>query len=135
MRITGFTTKYYFEFAKFDNPSQELLNNATTLVQRVNALLFDITTLTGMAIDCIATSTIRTPERNKKIGGAKNSLHLIASALDILDKDGKLARAILSHQDLLKKYQLCFENPEYTKGWVHLDIAKRGGEYRMFTPH
>lgn len=137
MILTGFTTNYYFEFARksngFQNPSKKVQNNATILIRRVNNLLADIVKITGIAIDCIATSTIRTPEHNAKVGGSKNSLHLIAKALDIADKSGKLAKAIYDNQHLLKQHKLSFENPKYTKGWVHLDIAMRGGEYRMFS--
>lgn len=132
------SSKYYFEFAKkscgYDNPTSEIKNNVDNLLNKVNQFLSKVAELENITIEYVATSTIRTEKRNAETDGAKKSLHLIGRAIDIKDTNGKLANAILNHLDLLKQYKLCFEDPNYTKGWVHLDDRARGGEFRMFKP-
>jgi hypothetical protein len=61
-------------------------------------------------------------------------------AIDLLDnKEQSLAKLVQSRPDLLKKYDLWLENPDFTKGkntnWVHLDMGTRNDRpSRQFNP-
>lgn len=128
-----FTVEYYF--AKYKNPSQELINNCKAFLSKVNGLLAELEQVQNIKIDYIATSTIRTAEHNKSINGATKSYHLLARAIDIKDTNGVISASIMKHQYLLSKYKLCLEHPDSTKGWCHLDDgARKGVEYRVFKP-
>jgi uncharacterized protein YcbK (DUF882 family) len=69
---------------------------------------------------------------NVKAGGAQLSAHLFCMACDFSDADGQLAAWCLAHLSLLEQAGLWMENPERTKGWVHLDIRPR--KKRVFDP-
>ena len=108
---------------KTDVPSQEVLDNIDSLLEKVNAML--VYCPIG-ARKC--NSGYRTPEYNKSIGGAPYSNHCTGHAIDIEDKDGSLALWAMNHYDLLEKYGLRMENPLKTHGksgnWIHFDDAE-----------
>lgn len=84
----------------------------------------------------VVTSGYRTPEHNSKIGGAFNSAHLYCMAADIEDVPGKypkkLADWIQEDFQCLVDCGLWMEDPERTRGWVHLQI--RPAHHRIFKP-
>ncbi len=100
--------------------------NAADTAERVTKLLEDIDYATYV------TSGFRTRQSNKKAKGAIFSAHLQGRAVDLFDPDGKLANKILAKPQVLVDYDLYLENPQYTKGWVHLDTTKR--KNRIFIP-
>lgn len=62
---------------------------------------------------------------NKKIGGAKMSTHTVCAGIDLADPDGNLAIVMKKNVELLKELGLYLENPDFTKGWIHLDFKTR----------
>lgn len=82
---------------------------------------------------------------NASVGGAKLSAHMSCQAVDIVDKDGKLAKWCLENLDILEANGLYLEDPRYTyiindkgdrvSGWVHLDIRGPKSGKRVFIPY
>jgi hypothetical protein len=116
--------------------TQEVLLNAITLLEKVNALLWNLD---------IKTTEVSSGWRPAAINGAvanaaKKSLHMIGKAVDIKDDKGQsLANKILTKPELLKNYDLWLEDPAATRGkntnWVHLDMGTRSDRpLRMFKP-
>ncbi len=58
-------------------------------------------------------------------GASKKSAHMNCMACDFEDPDGRLAVWCLKNRAFLRELGLCLEDPNYTKGWVHLDIKPR----------
>lgn len=72
----------------------------------------------------IITSGYRTPEHNKKVGGAKNSFHMRGMAADITVKD-------MTPKDVAKELDKLAPNScgiIVYKSWVHFDT--RNSKYR-----
>lgn len=109
--------------------TQEIRDNATVLLEKINALLKDL----GVT-DIKVSSGWRPPSINAALANsAKKSLHMIGKACDISDKDHTLSDAILKQPDLLKKYNLWIEDPTATPTWCHLDFGIRTDRpLRMF---
>jgi hypothetical protein len=82
----------------------------------------------------IVSSGYRPAAINAKIGGAKASNHMICLACDFRDLDGELAKYCLDNLNVLVDCGLYMENPEKTKGWVHLQIKRPGSGNRVFNP-
>lgn len=78
------------------------------------------------------TSGYRTPAANKAAGGAAKSAHIEGRACDFSDHDGEFAKWCLKNLYLLEENNLWMEDPEYTKGWVHLQ--SREAKKRVFKP-
>lgn len=53
---------------------------------------------------------------------AKHSKHIYGAAVDLRDKTGVLGRWALENEFYFKQLGLYFEDPRYTKGWVHAQI-------------
>lgn len=100
--------------------TNEILDNAKVLLEKVNALLSD-----HGILSCTVSSGWRPPSVNGAIGGAKKSGHMIGKAIDIRDGTGELDSLIASKPELLRKYGLFLEDPSATKGWCHLDYIER----------
>jgi len=82
---------------------------------------------------------------NSSVGGAKASAHMMCQAVDIVDKDGKLAEWSLHNLTLLGECGIFMEDPRYTivlnkdgtrySGWVHYDIRGPKSGKRVFIPY
>lgn len=117
-------------------PEREQSEECTTSV-RVNAA--DTSERTSKLLDHLGftrkvTSGFRTRASNQKASGAKMSNHMRGCAVDIEDADGKLAQAILADTSVLNTFDMYMECPQYTKGWVHLQIAPPLSRKRIFNP-
>jgi len=126
----------YPDRANSPDCTDEVKKNGTSLIEKVNALLND---LGIQKVD--VTSGFRTASSNAQVANAaKKSLHMQGRAIDLLDnKEQSLAKLVQSRPDLLKKYDLWLENPDFTKGkntnWVHLDMGTRNDRpSRQFNP-
>lgn len=97
--------------------SNELFYNLLDLLPRVNLIRFSY----GKPLT--VSSGYRPDRYNKAAGGAKNSSHLVCKAVDFKDADGEFAKWCLENMELLKKAKLYLEDPEHTKGWVHLQTT------------
>ncbi len=64
---------------------------------------------------------------------ASNHLITDCSAVDFRDPDGSLVDFIMSDLLILSRLDLFMEDPEYTKGWVHLTTTKKS--QRVFIPY
>lgn len=116
--------------------TSEILLNITILLEKVNALLWDLNIKEAKVSSGWRPAAINANVAN----AAKKSHHMTGKAIDILDdKNQSIAAKILSQPDLLKKYDLWLEDPAHTKGkntnWVHLDMGTRTDRpLRMFKP-
>lgn len=113
-----------------DEYSGQLEANALDLIKRVNNLLNDL------RIDAIKVSSGWRPSAiNARAGGAKRSLHMQCKAVDLMDHDGLIKCAILSHPEKLLEYGLWMEHQDSTPGWCHLDTGVRSHRpIRVFKP-
>lgn len=115
-------------FCKYDPNTlpDGVISNLMELRDRLNQL--------GFKPPRVFTCTYRSPEHNARVGGAKKSSHLTGCACDIADSDGLLKDYLRANPELLEECDLYAENPEKTKGWVHLSsLAPKSGK-RIFNP-
>jgi hypothetical protein len=111
--------------------TDELIQNATTLLYRVNDLLEE---LHISAKPKIASGWRPLAINAKTPGAAKASNHIIAKAIDIADPGDFLDIQVLCNHQLLDICNLYLENPTATKGWCHLQwVAPKSGK-RVFNP-
>lgn len=104
-----------------------ILRNLEDLCRKVNAL--------GYQPPMIASSCLRSIESQKKINpSALGSSHLYGCAVDVADPTGDFARWVRSHTSKLVECGLWCENPQYTKGWVHLTTYMPKSGNRFFNP-
>jgi hypothetical protein len=110
--------------------TEEVLKNAKTLLEKLNAFLNEL----GVT-EVRVSSGFRPASANAKAGGAKRSAHMTGEACDLADSDGALDRLIEQNHGLLKKYGLWLEAPSKTPSWAHLDIRQRSKrEKNIFFP-
>lgn len=93
----------------------------------------------AIGIDLVINSGLRSQEAQNKLIAAKkskavNSLHLVGAAADIKDKDGKIAKWVMSNLNFMKIIGLWIESPDYCKGWVHVQIFPPKSGNRVFIP-
>lgn len=69
-------------------------------------------------------SCYRPPDYNVKIGGAKNSQHLTASAADITCKSKSPKQLATIVEKLIKEKKLKFGGLGIYPGFIHVDIRK-----------
>jgi Peptidase M15 len=122
----------YPERTKHKELNDELIANGEDLVSTVNDFLSEA----GIQVGKIS-SGFRPSDVNSKIANAaKRSLHTRCLAVDFEDPTGEIAKKCKAVPHLLKKYKLFLENPEYTKGWCHLDKSPTRSDRasRMFNP-
>jgi hypothetical protein len=100
--------------------------NMADLLSRINHLI------AALKISTRVTSGYRPSAINKKIGGAKMSTHTVCAGIDLLDTQGDIGKMLKANVKILEEYGLYLENPDYTKGWVHLDTKTR--KNRIFIP-
>lgn len=116
--------------------TQEIINNTNELLDKVNALLFEL----GIKKASVSSGWRPAAINSQTPNAAKKSLHMIGKAVDILDDSNQtLGKAILTNPNLLTKYGLWMEDLSSTKGkntnWVHLDIGVRKERaLRIFKP-
>ena len=103
------------------------LRNLEDLCRKINAL--------GYQPPMVATSCLRSLADQKRINpSAMGSSHLYGCAVDISDKDGKLAGWLQSNQYKLIECGLWMEDPKSTNGWVHLQSYAPKSMNRVFRP-
>lgn len=131
----------YPDRLKSSELTDELKNNANSLLSKINKLLNDLH-LTNNKV----TSGFRPSEVNAGIGNAaKKSLHMTCNAIDLMDdKNQTIAKLIESKEKsnpgFLKSYGLWLETPDATKGkytnWCHLDQStiRSDRPIRIFIP-
>jgi hypothetical protein len=106
-----------------------VVEHATVLLQQVNGLL-----------ECLSLkATVRSGWRprliNKRVGGSKNSYHIIGRAIDLADTTGALKAVIKEQSGLLRTFNLWMEEPSKTPTWCHLDNGTRlDRPIRIFIP-
>lgn len=101
--------------------------NLEDLILKVNAL--------GYQPPMIASSCLRSIESQKRINpSAMGSSHLYGCSVDISDPDGKLKEWCKANVKKLEECGLWMEDPEYTKGWVHLQTYRTKSGKRIFIP-
>lgn len=112
------------------NPlTPEMEDNLVKLIQAVNP----IREAWGKPMS--VSSCYRPEAINSSVGGAKASAHMMCQAIDIVDKDGKLAEFILNNLDFVKECGILgIEDPKYTQGWVHLSIRPAKSGKLVFIP-
>lgn len=89
--------------------------------------------------DFVITSGLRSEELQAELiaagkTNAKHSKHLAGAACDIADKKKSLAKYIKENEALLRAIGLWAEHPDYTKGWVHVQILAPKSGKRIFIP-
>lgn len=80
------------------------------------------------------TSGYRTKDINALVKGSTRSAHLVCMAVDIHDPTGEFAQWCLDNIPVLEKAGLFMENPEVTRGWVHLQTRRPLSGTRVFNP-
>lgn len=111
-----------------ETANEDISAHAKDLLEKVNAFLEHYQGEVKM------TSGYRSPEHNKKIGGARSSKHMSGEAIDLFDPDKRLAKFVFQKQQLLADHGLYCEDMRCTKNWVHFQTkAPRSGS-RFFIP-
>jgi hypothetical protein len=82
----------------------------------------------------IVTSGYRDPGRNAEVGGSTQSSHMTCQAADFRDTDGLIAARVLANREKLVEFDLYMEDPEFTKGWCHLQWRPTRSGNRVFKP-
>lgn len=126
------TTEMYFGE---HSPNDEELRAADDLLLKVNSLLQEL----GIK-EPVQTSGFRTIAHNAAIGGAPNSLHCLAHAIDLDDKRRIIGSKLYANLDKLKSRNLAMEDLAYCvrangNKWVHLqNILPKSGK-TVFVPY
>lgn len=107
--------------------SVQIATNAAALLEKVNAFLEHYG-------EVRMTSGYRSPEHNKKVGGARSSKHMSGDAIDIFDPDKRLAKFVFTKSALLAEYGLYCEDMRCTKNWVHFQSKPPRSGSRFFIP-
>lgn len=98
-----------------NTPSQEVIINLTNLV---NEVLDSAREIIGCPI--IVSSGYRSPELNKRIGGAQNSQHMTGCAVDIQLKDRSRHKELF---EILKTMDFDQLIDEYDLSWIHISYV------------
>lgn len=121
----------YLDRAESVELTKEVKNNINQLVKKINSLFRDLEHKEKLTVS----SGFRPSDINSAVGGATKSLHMRGLAVDLVDIDGNIDYTIQSRPDLLKKYDLWLEHPDFTKGWSHIDLGNRiDRPIRIFKP-
>ena len=102
--------------------------NGIKMLDKVNSLLIEFDFK-----DVKMSSGWRPLAYNVKIGGARRSNHIKGLAVDIKD-DGELAIKCYENQECLKRRGLAMEHPNWTPGWVHLQLGFPRSGRTVFIP-
>ena len=103
-------------------------HKAADLAGRVEKLL------NRLGIDAKATSGFRTKAANAATGGKPQSAHLTGEAVDLADPTGQLGNAIMADTSVLEWADVYIENPQVTKGWIHITTRAPASKNRVFNP-
>jgi len=129
---------YVGPHSKSPDWTTDRLDNAVTLLQRVNALVaylkqkgvaFPANPKTGTLVSGSTFGGFR-PQNCPQ--GAPNSSHKTGKGVDLYDPKNEIDGAITDA--LLEQYQLYREHPDATKTWVHLTTRAPGSGRRSFNP-
>jgi len=122
--------------------NQQILDEATELVKRVNSLFTQLEELTGREFKLTLTSGWRPPTYSREIGTSTRSPHTKGKAVDIADGGGSYKRLIRNNaeteypDDLLHKLDLWMEHEDFTPTWIHIDTHDRWErDIRIFRPY
>ena len=136
MKLT--TEDYFGRVSQVAEPTDEIINNATELLVRVNALLDVINeSYPGIpaAMNPHVNSGWRPAAYNATVpGAAVRSKHITGQAIDLADHDGELDGLLLDHPNLLELAGLWMEHPLATKGWTHVQSVPPRSGNRCFYP-
>lgn len=115
--------------------NDEELRSADDLITKVNSLLQEIGVKTATQ-----TSGYRSPEYNASIGGAKNSEHCLASAIDLEDRGRIIGSKLYANLDKLKARGMAMEDLAYCvrasgDKWVHLQRVLPKSGKTVFIPY
>lgn len=103
------------------------LRNLEDLCRKINAL--------GYKPPMYASSCLRSLADQKRINPkALGSSHLYGAAVDVKDPNGDLAKWVKANKSKIEECGLWCENPQYTKGWVHLQTYAPKSMSRIFNP-
>jgi len=80
------------------------------------------------------TSGWRYPNLNKKVGGASQSKHLFAQAIDVADVDGVFNKWLSSNVGLLRERGCAIESRLATPTWLHLQTVIPNSGNIIFSP-
>lgn len=128
---------YFGRTSKIEEPSDQVVANATSLLGKVNDLFNELVEVYGL--HQFAKPETRSGWRPSAynatvIGAAPNSKHITGNAIDLADNEGELDEFLYARTHLLIKHGLYMEHPAATKSWCHLqDIPPRSGN-RVFYP-
>jgi len=115
-------------YFKHSGASQEVIDNATELLEKVNAFLAE------SPFDPKVSSGWRPPAHNAKVGGAPNSKHMTGEAIDLADPEGKLGDWVMENVEVLVKHGIWCEHPDATPTWLHCQIVPPRSGRRFFYP-
>lgn len=104
------------------------------LLDKVNRLLADFYKNNPDEHERGINSGYRTALINSAVGGAKKSKHMICQAVDIEDGNGKLDKWLTHFPEKLIEFDLYREHPDYTAGWLHVQIVGPKSKKRTFIP-
>ncbi|MBK8916385.1 MAG: hypothetical protein IPM64_17610 [Phycisphaerales bacterium] len=128
---------YIGRMSQIEQPSQEVLQNAEILLQRVNELLHLVVAMEPhleSAKHPAVNSGWRPAAYNAGVpGAAVRSRHITGQAIDLADRDG-LDDFLFDHPNLLETCELWCEHPAATKGWVHFQSVPPRSGNRFFYP-
>jgi uncharacterized protein YcbK (DUF882 family) len=109
--------------------SEEQIANMKKLVAAVNKLQV------AYGVQFVVTSGLRSEADQKRINPkAPKSRHLLGLAVDIADKDGKLAEWVKANVPKLEEAGIWVEDLAHTKGWVHFQAVPPRSGNRFFIP-
>ncbi len=140
-----FHSREYFNNLGSEEPSEEAVWNATQLLLKCESIRSAFDKPLVISSGCRTYShniQIYQKINDKKIAKGKDPVpiafgtdHIISKckAVDFKDPDGSLRDFIFSDLLILSRLDLYMENPDYTKGWVHLTTAKKS--MRIFRPY
>lgn len=120
----------YPERAKSPELTPELLNNAKTLLDKVNNFLSEVG-ITKVSVS----SGFRPSAVNASVkGAAVKSNHTKCLAVDLLDPHGDIDAMLLMNVPLLEKYGLYIEDSASTSTWAHIQCVAPKSKNRFFKP-
>lgn len=108
--------------------SGEFIANANKTI----AIVSEFASLANFKIEI--NSGWRYPNLNKKVGGASQSKHLFAQAVDVNDPDHIFHKWLSSNIGLLRERGCAIESSLSTPGWTHLQTVIPNSGNIIFNP-